>query len=56
MLQGDATVETGIEKVVVDLDNNTLDANAPIYNLNGQRVTKDAKGVLIQGGKKFINK
>ncbi len=56
VLQGNATVETGIEKVVVDLDNNTLNENAPIYNLNGQRVTKDAKGVLIQGGKKFINK
>ncbi len=56
VLQGDATTTTGIEKVVIDLDNNGLDANAPIYNLNGQRVTKDAKGVLIQGGKKFINK
>ena len=56
VLQGDATVATGIEKVVIDLDNNTLNENAPIYNLNGQRVTKDAKGVLIQGGKKFINK
>lgn len=30
------------------------DANAPIYNLAGQRVSKDAKGVLIQNGKKFI--
>lgn len=56
VLQGDATVATGIDKVVVDLDNNVLNTNAPIYNLNGQRVTKDAKGVLIQNGKKFINK
>ena len=32
------------------------DPNAPIYNLAGQRVTKDTKGVLIQNGKKFINK
>lgn len=30
--------------------------NAPVYNLAGQRVSKDAKGVLIQNGKKFVNK
>lgn len=32
------------------------DDNAPIYNLAGQRVNKDRKGILIQNGKKFINK
>lgn len=31
-----------------------LDVNAPVYNLAGQRVGKDAKGILIQNGKKFI--
>lgn len=31
-------------------------ANAPIYNLAGQRVSKDTKGILIQNGKKFVNK
>ncbi len=30
--------------------------NAPIYNLMGVRVNADAKGVLIQNGKKFIRK
>ena len=30
--------------------------NAPIYNLFGQKVGKDAKGILIQNGKKFIRK
>ncbi len=30
--------------------------NAPIYNLFGQKVTKEAKGILIQNGKKFINR
>lgn len=30
--------------------------NAPIYNLAGQRVAKDTKGILIQNGKKFVNK
>ena len=28
----------------------------PIYNLSGQRVDKNYKGVVIQNGKKFINK
>jgi hypothetical protein len=32
------------------------DTNAPIYNLSGQRVTKETKGVLIQNGRKFVNK
>lgn len=31
-----------------------LDVNAPVYNLAGQRVNANAKGILIQNGKKFI--
>ena len=42
---------TGINDVTV---NAGLDKNAPIYNLAGQRVGKDAKGILIQNGRKFI--
>ena len=34
---------------------NTDDKNAPLYNLAGQRVSKDYKGVVIQNGKKFFN-
>ena len=34
----------------------TIDANAPIYNLNGQRVTNPAPGIYITGGKKVIIK
>lgn len=34
----------------------TSNANAPIYNLAGQRVGNDYKGVVIQNGKKRINK
>lgn len=30
--------------------------NAPLYNLAGQRVSKSYKGVVIQNGKKFLNK
>lgn len=28
--------------------------NAPVFNLAGQRVSKDAKGILIQNGRKII--
>lgn len=36
----------------------TIEVNekAPIYNLAGQRVSKDYKGVVIQNGKKFVRK
>lgn len=34
----------------------TLDANAPMYNLAGMRVTSSYKGVVIQNGRKFIRK
>lgn len=33
-----------------------MDSNAPIYNLAGVRVNKDYKGIVIQNGKKFIQK
>lgn len=43
---------SGISNITTDVEN----VNAPVYNLAGQRVSKDAKGILIQNGKKFINK
>ncbi|MCI6200787.1 MAG: hypothetical protein MR645_01460 [Paraprevotella sp.] len=46
-----AGASTGINGITVDGADN---ANAPVYNLAGQRVSKDAKGILIQNGKKFI--
>lgn len=33
-----------------------LDANAPMYNLSGQRVNQDYRGVVIQNGKKHLVK
>ena len=39
-----------------EVSNGTLKEKAPIYNLTGQRVGKDYKGVVIQNGKKFIKK
>lgn len=45
-------VTTGITNVKGDGTN----VNAPAYNLAGQRVGKDYKGVVIQNGKKCIRK
>ena len=39
-----------------EVSNGTVNENASIYNLAGQRVGKDYKGVVIQNGKKFIKK
>ena len=43
---------TGIDAINAD-ESGTL---SPRYNLKGQRVGKDAKGVIIQNGKKTINR
>ena len=45
-------VTTGINGVVAD----EVNADAPVYNLAGQRVNKNVKGILIKNGKAFINK
>lgn len=42
---------TGIDGIT---SNETVNENAPVYNLAGQRVSKDAKGILIQNGRKVI--
>lgn len=44
--------ETGITEIAAT----SSDVNAPVYNLAGQRVAANVKGILIQNGKKFINK
>ncbi len=44
---GDAT---GIQALTSDQTR----ANAPIYNLAGQRVSKTYKGIVIQNGKKYV--
>ena len=43
--------ESGVESIAA-----AIDENAPIYNAQGVRVNADAKGLLIQNGKKFIRK
>lgn len=47
------TTGTNISSAVVASKANT---NAPIYNLAGQKVNKSYKGVVIQNGKKFVQK
>ena len=41
---------------IKEIHNSEVNENAPIYNLAGQRVSKDYKGVVIQNGKKFVRK
>lgn len=53
MLYASEDTPTGITNVV---SSDAANENAPIYNLAGQRVNKTAKGILIQNGKKFVNK
>lgn len=41
---------------IKDITTDATDANAPAYNLAGQKVGKEYKGVVIKAGKKFIQK
>lgn len=50
----DEEATTGIKSVTTT--EKEVDPDAPVYNLSGQRVTKSTKGILIQNGKKFVNK
>ncbi len=43
---------TGINSAVVEVES----ADAPAYNLAGQKVGENAKGIIIQNGKKYIRK
>lgn len=58
VLQGDYTKEqvdavTGISVVE---SNNAKNTNSNIFNLAGQQVGKDYKGIVVKDGKKFIRK
>lgn len=44
---------TGINSVSAD---KAIDSDVPAYNVAGQRVSKDAKGLIIVNGKKYVNK
>ena len=45
--EGEATAIEGVKTIGMD---------APVFNLNGQRVNGNAKGLLIKNGKKFMNR
>lgn len=45
--------EDAIEQISEAAD---LRANMPVFNLQGQRVTANTKGIIIIGGKKYLNK
>lgn len=47
-----APVPTGINNITTE----ATDADVPAYNLSGQRVGKNAKGVLVKNGKKYVVK
>lgn len=44
-------VTAGVQNITVEQN-----VNAPAFNLSGQRVGKNAKGVLIKNGKKYVVK
>ena len=50
--EGGEVINTGIENTVIE----TEVPETFIYNVMGQRVSKDYKGITIQGGKKTFNK
>lgn len=57
LYESEADVPTAISEIIVPGDANAkFDANAPMYNLAGQRVGKDYKGIVIQNGRKIIRK
>ncbi len=52
LLQGDASYADAINEVSTTAGVK----NSKVFNLNGQEVNKNVKGILIQNGKKYINK
>lgn len=47
---------TGTSGIVSVTSGEEVNSDAPVYNLAGQRVNENVKGILIQNGKKFIRK
>ena len=40
---------------MLTINNNGMeDANAPIYNLSGQKVDQNYRGVVIKNGRKYL--
>lgn len=45
---------TGIQKIPFVYP--AANSEAPVYHLNGQRITRQTKGIIICQGKKYVNK
>lgn len=50
-----ASDPTGIKAITTKTEK-VWNADAPMYNLSGQKVDKSYKGIVIQNGRKFVNK
>ncbi|MBQ6682124.1 MAG: Ig-like domain-containing protein [Prevotella sp.] len=48
----DEDISTGIE--AIDNGQLTMDNDAPVYNLAGQKVGKGYKGIVVKNGKKYV--
>ncbi len=53
---GSSTLYTGDVPTDISTAETDIDGNAPRYNLSGQRVGHDYKGVVIVNGKKIFSK
>lgn len=53
VLKSIGVVANGIKTVGTTV---VTDADAPLYNLSGQRVNKSYKGIVVKKGKKYLNK
>lgn len=52
ILQGDAEVPTGVKAIKFNAEGKYVGS----YNMNGQRINGNQKGLVIKDGKKYINK
>ncbi len=50
------TFTAGGETAIANISAEKANVNAPVYNLNGQQVSKDYKGVVVQNGKKYYRR
>ena len=50
------TFTAGGESAIANISADKANENAPVYNLNGQKVSKDYKGVVVKNGKKYVQK
>lgn len=49
------TIDTNTSDGINEVEADTID-NTPAYNIAGQKVADNAKGIIVKGGKKFIKK